>query len=571
MQEIANELTAQPHEGLDSALDGPSSGPLRAGRRALEALGRATDVQLALLVSAVLFLVAAWPLALVDVPPFQDLPNHLAAVTVIEHPERYPEFVFNGYLKTNSVLFTWLLFVGRAVGLKVAARAFVLLVLAVGALALPRFVLTFGGRRKMVVAAFFAWPMVHNWFVSTGMLDFALSVPLSMLLLTQLHEQRGRPSAGRAAGIGALAILIWHAHVFPLLVVFLLVALQAVVDAVHLRRQPPEAVAGFRAAFLRQGVPLLPAAGLVAWSLSIHLAETSGPMTGYVMFRSLLPPWELFYNMWAEWFYGFTWLEIGTLVPCLGMGLWAIYRWRDDVPFFGPVPLLALAALYFFSPYVATNWFHVNSRFVPFLWLAALLRLPDRMPRRFFAVLAACALSYSLGMGVDYVRLRAEWTRFDAGMGVVPEGSRLLPLVFRSKETSENTRNLLHAWGFYVVEKMTSAPLLFAHSRSFPVMYRDPPESRFNHLVLENFAPIMGKPDWICGMLRTGGVVVDDCNQFWRDRWAEFWRSAVPDFDHVLMWDPPREVLALVPSAYKIVFQRDELVIFEREGAPSGK
>ena len=80
-------------------------------------------------------------------------------------------------------------------------------------------------------------------------------------------------------------------------------------------------------------------------------------------------------------------------------------------------------------------------------------------------MLAACALSYTAGMGVDYVRLEREWTRFTAGMAAVPTGATLLPLVFRSKEVSDNTRNLLHPWGFYVMEKQTSAPLLFAHSR----------------------------------------------------------------------------------------------------------
>ena len=110
MQDAGNELTAQPHERLEPAR------PVGAARRVVGALSRASDAQLALLISAVLFVLAAWPLALVDVPPFQDLPNHLAAITVIEHPERYPEFVFNGYFKTNSALFTWLLFVGRVVG-----------------------------------------------------------------------------------------------------------------------------------------------------------------------------------------------------------------------------------------------------------------------------------------------------------------------------------------------------------------------------------------------------------------------------------------------------------------------
>ena len=565
MQDVANELTVQPREDLGDQISEarPRSVPTvpwRPWGRLIEALTRATDGQLALVITAVLFLQAAWPLALVDVPPFQDLPNHLAAVAVIEHPERYPEFVFNGYFKTNSILFTWLMLAGNVVGLKAAARSFALLVLAVGALAFPRFVLSFGGRRRMVVAALFCWPMVHNWFVSMGMLDFALSVPLSMLLLVQLNEQRQRASLGRAVAIGALALVTWHAHVFPLLVVLVLLAVHVIT-----RRNRAERTDAARWPVL----PMVPAMGLVAVSLCQQLTEPVGKMTGYVVLGRMLPPWELFYNLWAEWFYGFTWLEIATLVPCVSLGLWAIYRWRDDVPFFGPVALFVLAGLYFFCPYVATNWFHVNSRFVPFLWLAALVRLPERMPTRFFAVLGACALSCTIGMGVDYVRLRGEWTRFTAGMGAVPEGATLLPLVFRRKIVSDNTDNLLHAWGFYVTDKLTSAPLLFAHSRSFPVMYREPPDPRFNHLVLESFAPSMATPDWGCGVLRSGGVAVDDCGALWRERWAEFWRSAEPKFDHVLMWDAPRDVIALVPPGYRMTFQRDELTIFERQD-PSG-
>jgi hypothetical protein len=299
----------------------------------------------------------------------------------------------------------------------------------------------------------------------------------------------------------------------------------------------------------------------------IHFTEPVGAMTGYVALGRLLPPWELFYNAWAEWFYGFTSLEITTLVPCVAMGLWALHKWRDEVPFFGPIAFVLLGALYFFSPYVATNWFHVNSRFIPFLWLAALLRLPERIPERLRVALAGCAIAYSLGMGVDYVRLDRDFARFTAGMGSVPQGAKLLPLVFRSKGTSENTRSLLHAWGFYVVEKQTSAPLLFAHSRSFPVMYRYPPDPQFNHLVLENFSPSMSTPAWTCDILRSGGVAVDDCEAAWRARWAEFWQRATPAFDHVLMWSAPRDVLALVPANYRVVFQRDELAILERQDA----
>jgi len=521
-------------------------------------LGRASDGQLAWLLSAVLFVLAAWPLLLVEVPPLQDLPNHLATITVIQHPEQYPELVFNGFFKTNSALFTWLLLVGRVTGTLAAAKLFSVVVLALGAIAYPRFVLTFGGRRRMVLSALFAWPMVHNWFFSMGMLDFAFSVPVAMLVLVALHAQRERPTVARALAIAALGAISWHAHVFPLLAVHMLVAIHVVT-----RRTWAERWQQAR----RLVVPLLPSTALVAGSLWVHFTEPVGAMTGDVALGKSLPLWELFYNLWAEWFYAFTWLEIATVVPCVAMGLWALYRWKDDVPFFGPLALAAIGALYLFMPYVATNWFHVNSRLIPFFWLAALVRLPERLPRRARALvplLAAGALTYSAGLGVDYVRLEREWTRFTAGIGAVPEGARLLPLVFRSKQVSDNTRSLLHVWGFYVMQKHTSAPLLFAHSRSFPVMYREPPPVQFNHLVLESFARSMATPDWMCNVLRSGGIAIEDCDAAWRDRWAEFWRAATPQYDHVLLWAAPPDVMALVPDGYRVTFQKDELTILER-------
>jgi hypothetical protein len=547
MQKVIPDFAARPAEPIEHGSGLVATAQSR--------LARATDGQLTLLLSAVLFVVAAWPLALVAVPPFQDLPNHLATITVLQHPEQYPEFVFNGFFKTNSALFTWLLVVGRVVGTPLASKLFVLLVLALGALAYPRFVLSFAGRRRMVVSLFFAWPMVHNWFLSMGMLDFALCVPLATLLLVGLNAQRQQPTVVRGLCLALLAGVAWYAHVFPLLVVQMLVAIHVVT-----RRSWRDRLLAARDLV----PPLLPSTGLVAASLWVHYTEPVGAMTGYVALGKMLPVWELFYNLWAECFWSFTWLELATLVPCIGMGVWAIYRWRDDVPFFGPVAFAALAALYFFTPYITTNWFHVNSRFIPFLWLAALVRLPERLPRRVPAVLAGCALTYTAGMGVDYVRLDRDWVRFTAGMSAVPEGAKLLPLIFRSKGTSENTRSLLHAWGFYVTQKETSAPLLFAHSRSFPVMYREPPPTQFNHLVLESFAPSMASPDWMCNVLRSGGVAIDDCDGEWRERWSEFWRDAEPQFDHVLMWRAPKEVTALVPVDYHVVFQRDELTILER-------
>lgn len=565
VQAVATELSARASE---AALDVPAVHPDRALTwglvgRARAHVERLTDSQFLLGISTVLFALAAWPLALTEVPPYQDLPNHLAAVKVIHHPELYPEFVSNGFLKTNSFFFAWLVLVGKLVAPVVAAKLFALFVLALNALVFPRFVLDVtGSRKKAFVAGFFLWPFVHNWFVSMGMLDFALGVPLSILLLMAVRRQGTKPSLANAGLILAVAAATWYAHVFTLMVAHLLVA-------IHIVTRPSWAD---RLQWARRVIPALaPTTALMLWSLALHFTEPKGAMVGFVEHQKEIGFWELGYNLWAEWFWGFTSLSISSMVPSVVLGvlaLVAIWRRHQGAMFFSPLALAALAALYLFLPYSATNWFHVNSRIIPYLWLAALVRIPDRLPKPLLGVLGLSAVLYSAGMGADFVRLERDRAKFTAGMSVVPEHARLLPLVFRHKLTSENTRSLLHAWGFYAEAKETSMPLLFAHSRSFPVMYREPPKARFNHLVLESFASTMSSPHWMCDMMRSAGIYLNDCQGEWKARWGEFWQDSLQEFDHVLLWDATPEAKALVPPVYRVKFEQDRLTIYERVAPP---
>ena len=515
-----------------------------------------TDSHLALLVSAALFVVGAWPLALTEVPPYQDLPNHLAAATVIDNPGRYPEFAFNGFFKTNAALFAWLYVVGKVTGIKLAARLFALLVLAANAIVLPRFVLTLtGSRKRMLIASMFVWPMVHNWFVSMGMLDFALAVPVSLGLLLALDRQRRSPSLSNALLVTGLGAVTWYAHVFPLLVVHMLVLIE-----VARRPSWKERLGALRS----MALPLLPVVALVGMSIFEQLRDNVGSMSTVVQHGKMVPPWELAYNLWAEWFWGFTKLSITSIVPCLLLAYYGLGRRRESPMFFSPIAVLALGLLFCLAPYRITNWYHVNSRLIPFLWVALLLRVPERLPKRVMMLLGVSAVLYSAGMGADFIRLEKDRERFTAGIPSVPEGARLLPLVFRHKGASDNTRSLLHAWGFYVTDKHTSAPLLFAHSRSFPVMYSTPPPVRFNDLVLENFAATMITSANFCESTR---VITNDCRGEYRARWAEFWHDATPLYDHVLLWEPSEEALQLVPIDYGITFRQGGLVIMERGGS----
>lgn len=504
---------------------------------------------------ATLFGLAALPLLFVEVPPLQDLPNHLATLTVLQHPERFPELVVHGFFKTNAALFLWLYLASKFVGAIAAAKLFVAGVLALGAFTFPRVVDRLAGAAVGANAALFVWPFVHNFFVSMGMLDYALAVPLSLEVLLALDAFRSTPSRVRGLGVVALALATWYAHVFALLVVGLLALIEFGREAQRARTLRP----------LAPLVLLAPAAMLSVGACAAQLRESHHPLAANLGETVFLPPWELAYNLWAEFAWGFTWHSIASLLVAVPFFL-GVWRWRRSVPFFSPLALVVLGVAFCLTPYVATNWFFFNTRFAPFLWMALLVRMPDRLPSWVTPLALAGAATYYLGMFQDYRALDRERAAFVAAESEVPMGAQLLPLVFDAKGASENTRPLLHAWGFYVAARETSAPLLFAHSQQFPVSYREAPPEQLNHLLLEQVGQRFGERASVCSMLKRAGAAAG-CDALYNEFWASFWHRAEPRFDHVLLWDPPADAIAQLPPSFKLRVDRGPLKIFAREDA----
>ena len=530
-------------------------GVLRA-RRLKAWLATRSDRTLALLCAAALFLLCAWPLLLVDVPPLQDVANHLAVATVADHPADYPEYVFTGYWKTNAAFFAWEHFVGHAVGALLAIRLFAALVLAAGSLAFTRLLVVLGGRDKLLAGSLFLAPMIHSWCVCLGLLDFSLGFAIALGIVALLAEQRRAPTTMRAAAIALGSILLWWVHVIPLFLLHVLVAIDLAVTAVRSWREAREL-------FARCVLPILPGSLLMTWSV---LGQLLGPAAVHLRsYPSIwLAPWDLLQNLWVQYFLAFTPLSATTLVPCVVLAVIAWRRRRERVAFFEPASLLVLVAMYSFVPYVLSFWAYANTRVAPFLWTAALVRVPARLPRWLTGALAVATLAYSASLGVDYVRLDRDQKEFTAGIPYVPEHAKLLPLMFDTHGASVNTRPLSHTWGFYVSAKETAAPRVFASSRMFGVTYREPPDPQVGEVVLEHFTGLMHDPEGFCDALANDGLRVGDCAATWREYWAAFWRHVEPRFDWLLLWDAPPATLAEVPRDYREVFARGRLRIMHR-------
>jgi hypothetical protein len=518
-----------------------------------------SDRRLATLVGVVLLAGVAWPLAFVAVPPYQDLPGHLATVSVLQHLGSYPEYAATGPWKTNAAFTSFCLVAGRAVGLVAAAKLFVLIVLAAGAFVLPRFVLHFGGRRRMLVSSLAAWPMVHNWFVATGMLDFALAIPASLVLLVLLDRNRASPSPARAVAAGTMAVATWYAHAFPVLVVGLMVLAHVVS-----RARRPEVWRQARVLLM----PLVPVGLLLAWSVALHVTTAGAPVAGSTErteYSSLA--WQV-YDLWAHWLYGFTPLSASTLVAAGVLVAWTVRRWRRAPVLLGPWPTLAVLAAYLACPSVAFDWGYAGSRFVPFLWIAALVRAPARLPRAVVAALGLSAVAYWVGNGIDMLRLDSEMRELAAGVDAVPDGARVAFLVFSTRLTSRNTWSLATAVGLYAVERHTNAPNLWANNASQALVRTRPPERWEDSVAQRRFLDTARDRRTFCQARASLGLDPALCEAAWKNEWAATWADIHPHATHVLMWDPSDDARAELPPGHTLVFHQGRLWIWS---APSGK
>jgi hypothetical protein len=503
-------------------------------------------------VSLALFALTAWPAWLVALPPFQDLPNHLASAYVQLHPEQYPELVSNGFFKTNSALFLFLHLVAPLVGLRVAAKLFITLVVAAGAVIYPRVVARFGSR-NLYSASFVLVPFVHNWFVAMGMLDFALGVPLSLAMLLALDAHRRTPSAFRGIGVVLVSLAVWYAHAFSLVIACLLAGIEVVATGAWRDLRPKWSAAKVLL------VPLLPVTLLTVSSVvtQIHGATELDSATLNRGVPSLL------YSAFAEWFWPLTKWTISSFAACAVIAFYGLRRIKQpSIPFFSTTATIALGLAYVLVPHVTHRWYYMDARFLPYFWVALLLRMPEKLPRVLTFVLAAASLEFSVGLGIEEVKVASDFERFERGEPYVPEHARTLTFVFdRKGRYGDNTFPMLHLWGLYAIDRHTHTPHFFAHSPSFPITEIAPPPPELTQLVLEGFEDLMHTSVHFCTALRTLGLVPHDCAASYRAAWADFWQNMSPRFDRVVFFEPTADVRAAVPSSFRTLFDEDGVMV----------
>lgn len=521
---------------------------------------RLSDVALANVISVLLFLLAAWPQLILKFPPYQDLPDHLATIFVLQHPQRYPEFISTGILHSNAIFATFVYYASPFLGLLGAARVFILVALAGAAMALPRFVLAFGNRQKLICAAPFLAPMIHNWWVVMGMLNFALAFPLALALLILSKRQLEEPTPRRYALASLLSILLWYTHSIPLLLCSMLLFVESVRQGLG----KPAGLSYSAKLGARLLGPLLPGLFLVVYTIVAH-AKGANPNSqsagaSWSQFRDVA---SMAYELWAFWLMQLSPLTSSTFVLAVVLMYYAIRRRREGVPFFSYEAFAILGSLYVFLPNGLPGFGYVAQRVIPILWAAILTRVPEKMPRLLSAIAIACTLAWSAGTAVELHRAERDLDQFASAAPFIRENARMLTLNFAPRRSAKNTLSLLHASGMYVVLRGVNAQDVWADSPTMPI-YRPGKVSPLDEpghtqMLAASAATVKG----FCKAQTERAVPESACEAMWHSTWSEVWKLAEDEKDYVLLWGPTDDVRKEAPPWWEVVHTDGPLVLLQ--------
>ncbi|MGH7436394.1 MAG: hypothetical protein ACRENE_12035 [Polyangiaceae bacterium] len=169
---------------------------------------------LAFLAVAVLATAPAW---IVEHPPLQDLPFHVATLRLI-HDHGNPAFGFSAVYDLSLFRTEYLLYylIGDALafvmGVKAASVAMICLYLGGMPLAMRELLLALGRDERL---ALFAVPLSVNVMFCFGLLPFVFGFPMMLLALAVAVRHFDRPTLRSGLWLGALAILTFFAHILP--------------------------------------------------------------------------------------------------------------------------------------------------------------------------------------------------------------------------------------------------------------------------------------------------------------------------------------------------------------------
>lgn len=439
----------------------------------------------------------ALPLFFAKHLPFADLPEHLAVIATLRHwwtPGWHSQeyFVLESALRTQYLLYD---LVGAALAfpLGTAERANLLLLVVV-AIAFPfslRALLRALGRDERL--GLLGVPLFWNRALAEGLIPFIASMPVAVWGLALVVEHLKTPARRREVGLALVAVVIFYLHLSSFL---LFGAGAALLTLLVPTGSAKEKVTSSPRRLLWLAPSLVIAAAFAATSTVTHPKASEGAHATVVRFTPgiellrELPAWM--HDVWTS-----PGDDVAAYVGWLGVVVAAIAgaaNARRAPTFAAGASLFALAlASYFLMPSQVGFAFLLDLRMAPFVGLFAVLLVAPSVGRARdvgAALVAASASVTGVHGALQMARMEhAEARHIDHVLRNLPEGKRLLSLVFNPRSEFTHIAPYLHIGGYYRARYGGIASFSFAELPHWPVRYRPEMAPPTKPIVFWDFDP----------------------------------------------------------------------------------
>jgi hypothetical protein len=428
-------------------------------------------VKLTTVIVLIASLLATAPAWIVEHPPLQDLPFHLATLRLI-HDHGNPAYGFADVYKLSLLETEYLLyyvlgdFLAFFMGVKVASVAMVSLYLAGMPLSMLALLRALGKDERLALLVI---PLNVNVMFCMGLLPFVFGFPMMLGALAIAARQFEKPTFRGGVTLGVAAVLVFFAHVLP----FALFGVGCI--AMFPWTRPHRWIAC--------GAPLAAGLALVAWW--IFGSKAGGGAFQHLMEnRPFALPAEAFaqFPKWSTNVFSDSsdemWVVCLGLVALAAMGLSAGDRdgAKPIARGWFLLPVTCAVAYLSLSGSLGDVWLFAQRFAVPALFTCIPLL---RMPRgaRGWAITAAAVylLVFStVSVCAHFIRFeREEVGDFDDAIASMAPRKHVAGLIFdrKARVMSDTYASFLHFVSYYQAEKGGVVQFAYTGFPHWPVQY----------------------------------------------------------------------------------------------------
>ncbi len=421
---------------------------------------------------ALVALVATAPAWIVEHPPLQDLPFHVATLRLI-HDHGNPAYGFADVYRLNLFGTEYLLYyvIGDVlaffVGVKAANVLLMCAYLGGTPLALRDLLRALDLDERLCL---FAVPLAVNVMFCFGLLPFVFGFPLMFLSLAAAARHFRRPTRSRGIALAVLAIVTFYTHILP----FALLGLGCI--AMFPWRDPGK--------WVRAGAPLAVSLLLVAWWV-LGSKAGGGAMAG-LKNQHPFAPMDSAIEQVPRWSTNFLrdhsdqfWIVVLALVAMASQGLSAGDRDRGSPMARGwfVLPVACVVAYLSLGDMLGDVWMFGQRFAVPALLTSIpLLRIP-RGGRGIAVTLVALGVSVASTVNtckhfIDFER--NEVGDLDGAIESMQPRKHVAGLIYdrRSNVMSDLYAPFLHFASYYQVEKGGVVQFAYTGFPHWPVQYQ---------------------------------------------------------------------------------------------------